>query len=81
VKAALSDPYFQQGQRGDLLVKARQVSASQLQSLQTTYPLKPNQSAINETVDYYVQSALLGKLSPESALKKAQEQVQASSSR
>ncbi len=72
VTSALQDPYFKATPQDDLLSQGRAISARQLLNARESYQIRPDQNAINQIVDYYVQSALLGKLKPRNALQKAE---------
>jgi putative chitobiose transport system substrate-binding protein len=75
VTSALQDPYFSSTKGDDLMAQGRAISASQLLKATTAYQIQPNQNAINEIINYYVQLAMLGKLSPENALRRAQTEI------
>lgn len=75
VTDALKDPYFQTAQSGDLMAEGRVISANQLLKATTAYQIQPNQNAINDIINHYVQLALLGKLSPEDALRHAEKEI------
>lgn len=77
VTSALREPYFSQAPADDLLARGRVVSAQQLLGATEAYQIRPNQNAINQIVDYYVQLALLGKTSPSQALLQAQADINA----
>jgi putative chitobiose transport system substrate-binding protein len=70
--AALNSSAFRQTYAKDILIRARSVSAAQLMSAKTVFKVHPMQKRLNELMDFYVQSALLGKMTPEDAMKKAQ---------
>jgi putative chitobiose transport system substrate-binding protein len=74
-QSALRAKEFQQGQSTDILAKARSVSAQQLLSAQTVMQINPQQNRLNQIMDFYVQSAFLGKRSPEEAMQKAQQDM------
>lgn len=74
--AALQSGPFQTGlTSSDLLQKARAISAHQLLQAQTAIQIHPLQNRLNQLMDFYVQSALLGKLTPEDAMQKAQQEM------
>ncbi len=75
VTAALQTPYFREFSSTDLMAQGRSISADQLLKATEAYTIQPNQNAINEIVNHYVQLALLGKLNPADALKQAQADV------
>jgi putative chitobiose transport system substrate-binding protein len=77
VRSALSNPYFMERKPTDLMAQGRRMSAQQLLSATTAYQIQPNQNAINEIMDHFVQLAMLGKLSPADALKQAQTEINA----
>ena len=72
VTRALARPYFTRATRGDLMAEGRRISALQLLRAKDVFRVRPEQHAVNETVDYYAQMALLGKLTPKDALRKAE---------
>jgi len=73
--ASLQDAYFQQTDSTDPAAQARQISARQLLNSNTAFQIRPNQKKVNEVMDYYVQLALLGKVSPQEALMTAQDKI------
>ncbi len=73
--AALNSPEFQNPPQPDLMAKARRISAQQLLKARTPLQIHPMQNRLNQLMDFYVQSALLGRLSPEDAMTKAQEEM------
>ncbi|WP_373531932.1 ABC transporter substrate-binding protein [Vampirovibrio sp.] len=75
VTAALRDPYFAASAGDDLMAQGRAISASQLLKATAAYQIQPNQNAINEIMNHYVQLAMLGKLSPENALRRAETEI------
>jgi putative chitobiose transport system substrate-binding protein len=75
VTSALQDPYFSATEGDDLMAQGRAISASQLLRATSAYQIQPKQNAINDIVNYYVQLAMLGKLSPENALRRAQTEI------
>ena len=75
VTEALKDPYFELTPDGDLMAQGRAISANQLLKATTAYQIQPNQNAINDIINHYVQLALLGKLSPEDALRRAEKEI------
>lgn len=77
VSSALANPYFLEHEPGDLMAEGRSISAAQLLKATTAYQIQPNQNAINEIVDHFVQLAMLGKLSPADALRQAQQEINA----
>lgn len=82
ISAALKDPYFSpQGTEktaaDPLMQQGRSISAHQLLAATAAYQIKPNQNAINEIMDHYVQLAMLGKLPPAEALNRAQREINA----
>lgn len=77
VSAALADPYFNQTQSDDLMAQGRSISARQLLTATSAYQIQPNQNAINDIIDHYVQLAMLGKLPPSDALRQAQTEINA----
>lgn len=74
VTQALSDPHFMNAS-DDLMAKGRKISAQQLLKATEAYRIRPNQNAINELMNYYVQLALLGKIKPADALQTAQQKI------
>jgi putative chitobiose transport system substrate-binding protein len=83
---ALKGPYFspQGSETGNnktapdpLMQQGRSISAHQLLGATAAYQIKPNQNAINEIMDHYVQLAMLGKLPPAEALNQAQREINA----
>ncbi len=74
---ALANPAFTQTKSTDLLAKGRSISAAQLLSATTVMQIHPKQNRLNQLMDFYVQSALLGKMSPEAAMKQAQQEMNA----
>lgn len=74
-QSALKAPVFQQVNTSDLMVKARSLSARQLLNAKTAMRIHPQQNRLNQLMDYYVQSALLGKRSPQEAMAKAQQEM------
>lgn len=77
VSQALQNPYFSRVPAGDKLALGRRISAAQLLNATEAYQIQPGQNAINEIVNHYVQLALLGKIDPANALRKAQDEVNA----
>ncbi len=77
VTSALQNPYFSQTNSTDLMAQGRSISAAQLLGARAAYQIRPNQNAINEIIDHYVQLAMLGKLSPPNALRQAQREINA----
>lgn len=75
VTEALKDPYFSSAQAEDLMATGRAISADQLLKATSAYQIQPNQNAINEIINYYVQLAMLGKLPPEDALRRAEKEI------
>ncbi len=75
ITQALQDPYFSASNTHDLMAQGRAISAQQLLKATTAYQIQPGQNAINEIMNHYVQLALLGKLSPEDALRKAETEI------
>lgn len=71
----LNSDIFKQIDSSDLLVKARSISAQQMLGAKTSIPINPLQNRLNQIMDFYVQSALLEKLSPEEAMRKAQQEM------
>ncbi len=71
----LQSPAFGQTQSSDMVTRARSISAQQLLQAKTAFPLHPLQNRLNQQMDFYVQSALLGKLSPEVAMRQAQDSM------
>ena len=59
----------------DLLEEARYLSATQLLHSKSAFQIHPRQKSVNQIVDFYVQSALLGKLSAEDAMQQAQDKI------
>lgn len=74
-QSALASATFQRYDATDLMAKARSISARQLLSAKTAMRIHPLQNRLNQIMDYYVQSALLGKLSPQDAMEKAQQDM------
>ncbi len=77
VTSALHDPYFSTAHAKDLMARGRAVSASQLLTATEAYRIQPNQNAINEIINHYVQLAMLGKVRPSVALRQAQDEINA----
>ena len=77
ITQALQDPYFSASDKSDLMALGRRISAAQLLKATSAYQIKPNQNAINEIMDHYVQLAMLGKISPQAALSQAQQEINA----
>ena len=81
ITQALADPYFSttsaSEKTGDLMALGRSMSAQQLLKATAAYQIKPNQNAINEIMDHYVQLAMLGKRQPQEALTQAQREINA----
>lgn len=77
VTTALHNAYFQAQSPGDLMAQGRAISVRQLLSATEAYQIQPTQNAINEIINHYVQLALLGKISPENALRQAQTEINA----
>jgi len=77
VSAALANPYFSETQSDDLMAQGRSISARQLLKATAAYQIKPNQNAINDIIDHYVQLAMLGKITPADALRQAQTEINA----
>jgi putative chitobiose transport system substrate-binding protein len=77
ISSALANPYFLEHAPGDLMAEGRSISAGQLLKATTAYQIQPNQNAINEIIDHFVQLAMLGKLSPADALRQAQTEINA----
>jgi putative chitobiose transport system substrate-binding protein len=81
ITQALADPYFSATSSGakkdDLMALGRSISAAQLLQATAAYQIKPNQNAINDIMDHYVQLAMLGKLKPQDALARAQQEINA----
>ncbi|HEY9746910.1 MAG TPA: sugar ABC transporter substrate-binding protein [Oculatellaceae cyanobacterium] len=75
ITEALADSYFTEAAAGDRMALGRKISAAQLVQAKEAYRIQPNQNAINERISYHVQMALLGRLSPETALQQAQQQI------
>jgi len=74
---ALKDPYFSQTNSPDLMTRARSMSAKQLLDAKSAYPIQPRQHDLNDIVDYFIQTTLLGKTTPKQALHDAQDQMNA----
>ena len=84
---ALDDPYFTQScskpNTEDTTVcdpqkaRATQLSIQQLKQATQAWQVHPMQAEINERMAYFVQNALLGKLTPQQALTQAQTEIQA----
>jgi putative chitobiose transport system substrate-binding protein len=70
-KQALKSEFFTK-EDGDLISKARVISAKQLNNASNPVPLLPNKSEINEIIDTMVQSTLLGQKTPKKALPEAE---------
>jgi ABC-type glycerol-3-phosphate transport system substrate-binding protein len=77
VTRALASSYFSESHSADLMAQGRSISAKQLLKATTAYQIKPNQNALNEIIDHFVQLAMLGKLSPADALRQAQREINA----
>lgn len=73
--SALNAPEFRQAQSSDLMAKARSLSAQQLLQAKTPLSIHPRQNRLNQLMDYHVQRALLGKATPEEAMRQAQEDM------
>lgn len=74
-REALQAERFQQMRSPNLLDRARSISAQQLLQAKTALQIHPMQNRLNQLMDFYVQSALLGKLTPEAAMLKAQQEM------
>ena len=61
----------------DLMAQGRALSAAQVLHANASYALLPDQNTINQSIDYYVQMALMGKQSPQSALSHAEQDINA----
>jgi len=61
----------------DLMAQGRALSAAQVLHANASYALLPDQNTINQSIDYYVQMALMGKQSPQSALAHAEQDINA----
>jgi putative chitobiose transport system substrate-binding protein len=77
---SLKSPWFKQTQSSipnelALSQEARRLSANQLLSAKSAYQIRPEQRAINERMNFFVQMALLGKMDPKEAMKKAQDEI------
>ncbi len=77
---ALQSPWFTQTESTGLndsvlSQEARRLSAQQLLSAKSAYQIRPEQRAINERMNFFVQMALLGKMNPNEAMKKAQDEI------
>ncbi|MCA9841392.1 MAG: extracellular solute-binding protein [Cyanobacteria bacterium HKST-UBA03] len=55
-----------------VIIEASQLSARQLLGAQATMPVLPRQNELNQRMDYFVQQALLERLTPEAAMAQAQ---------
>jgi putative chitobiose transport system substrate-binding protein len=75
VTRALSLPYFMDAAPGDSMALGRKISARQLMQATEAYRIQPEQNAVNEIISYYVQLAMLEKLSPKDALLQAQQKI------
>jgi ABC-type glycerol-3-phosphate transport system substrate-binding protein len=75
VTEALQDPYFRKETSTDLIERARSISAHQLLTATQAYQIHPGQNEINERINYYVQMALLGKLDAQTAMLKAEKEI------
>jgi putative chitobiose transport system substrate-binding protein len=73
--ATLQAPVFQQFNSTDLMAKGRSISAAQLLKAKTAFQIHPLQNRLNQIMDFYVQSALLGKCSAQEAMVKAQQEM------
>lgn len=73
--SAVQSPAFNQTHSPDLMTRARSISAQQLLQAKTAMTIHPLQNRLNQLMDFYVQSAFLGKLSPEDAMQKAQQDM------
>lgn len=74
VKQGLDNPFFNQEKANTLEDKARIISANQLKKGAVSLPVVPNQKELYAIFNYYLQKAFLGELSPELALKSAEEE-------
>lgn len=72
---AVEDDYFKSTPKSPLIDRARSISAAQLKASTEAYQVHPRQSDINQIIDHYVQTALLGKMTPKEALLEAQEKI------
>ncbi len=72
---ALKEPYFQMEESENLLDRGRSLSANQLLEATEAYQIRPRQNQINEIINFHVQSALLGRMSAQEALEKAQQAI------
>ena len=66
----LNDDYFKNSDENDLIAKARKISASQLNNLQTPIYFKKNQKEIQNAINNSTQTILLDKNSIENELSK-----------
>jgi putative chitobiose transport system substrate-binding protein len=74
-KALLQSQSFLQPSVTDLPAVARRISAKQLLNAHDAMRLHPMQSRLNQLMDFYVQQALLGKMTPKAAMQKAQAEM------
>lgn len=74
---ALQNSYFNQTKSTDLMARARTLSAQQLLNAKEAYPIRPRQHDLNDIVDYFIQTTLLGKMTPKQAIHDAQDQMNA----
>lgn len=77
ITQSLKDEYFLAGKSTDPMTIGRETSAKQLLDAKIAYQIRPRQGEINEVMNYYVQLALLGKLTSTDALKTAQMKINA----
>jgi putative chitobiose transport system substrate-binding protein len=61
----------------DKIAEARRLSGEQLLRAQAAFPVHPRQHELNALMDFHVQSALLGRMTPQDAVKAAQERMNA----
>jgi putative chitobiose transport system substrate-binding protein len=72
ITKALQAPRYQTTTAEGLEDRARAISAQQLVSARAAYQIRPQQRQLNEIINYYVQSALLGKIHADEAMTQAQ---------
>lgn len=71
----LESPEFQQPDSKDISIEARRISAQQLLTAETAFPVHPLQNRLNQLMDYYVQGAMRGSFSPYDAMRRAQTEM------
>ena len=70
-KETLNNEFYTKYENGDIIAKARVISASQLNKIQPVYKTQKGQKEINNIINQAVQEILTGKTDVQSALNKA----------